>query len=165
MSTRTSNRTPIQTSCLTPSPTTGRLISSTGPLADEDKRRSDLHKSRQAQETDQSQQQIRTIQTRGGLQGHLGLVSSYLTYDRVSPNVPFIRPENPILPNLTVGTGPQIATARQLYAKNSAAFKICNQIERTIIQQINTAVDSDCLADLINDDTGLLEGPVPLIMK
>ena len=43
---------------------------------------------------------------------------------------------------------------------------MCNLIERTIIQQINTAVDPDCLvADLINDNTSLLEGPVPNIMK
>jgi hypothetical protein len=42
---------------------------------------------------------------------------------------------------------------------------MCNLIEHTIIQQINTAVDSDCLADLIDDDTGLLKGPVPHIMK
>ena len=42
---------------------------------------------------------------------------------------------------------------------------MCNLIERTIIQQINTAVDPDCLADLIDDNTGLPEGPVPNIMK
>ena len=101
----------------------------------------------------------------GGFQGHLGLVSSYNAYDYVSPGVPFIRPVNPILQDLTDGTGAQIATARQLYAKNSAPFKMCNQIERTIIQQINTAADPDCLVDLTNDDTGLLEGTVPLIMK
>ena len=102
---------------------------------------------------------------RGGSQGNLGLVSSYLAYDCVSPGVPFIRPVNLILPDLTDRTGGQIATARQLYAENFAAFKMCNQIECTIIQQINTAVDPDCLANLIDDDTGLLEGPVPLIMK
>ena len=55
---------------------------------------------------------------------------------KLGGGLPFIRPENPILPDLTGGTGPQIATTRQLYAENSAAFKMCNQIERTIIQQI-----------------------------
>jgi hypothetical protein len=44
------------------------------------------------------------------------------------------------------------------------AFKICNLLERTNIQQINTAVDPDCLSDLIDNKTGLLEGPVHLIM-
>ena len=102
----------------------------------------------------------------GGFQGHLGLVSNYSAYDRVSPGVPFIKPENPILPDLTGATGAQIATTRELHANNSEAFKMCNQIERTIIQQINTAVNPECLADLIDDDTGLLVGPaVPNIMK
>jgi hypothetical protein len=35
---------------------------------------------------------------------------------------------------------------------------MCILIERTIIQHINTAVDKDCLADLVvidDDDTGL----------
>jgi hypothetical protein len=82
----------------------------------------------------------------GGFQGqHLGLVSTYNAYDRVSPRVPFIRPVNPILPDLTTETTAQIATARQLYADNSEAFKMCNQIECTIIQQINTAIDPDWL--------------------
>ena len=44
------------------------------------------------------------------------------------------------------------------------SFKLCNIIERAIIQQINTAVDPDCLSDLIDNKTGLLEGPVHLIM-
>jgi hypothetical protein len=46
-----------------------------------------------------------------------------------------------------------------------AAFKTCNILERTIIQQVNTAVNSECLADLIDDETGLLEGPVHRIMQ
>jgi hypothetical protein len=103
---------------------------------------------------------------RGGSQGNLGLVSSYLAYDRVSPGVPFNRPVNPVLPDLTGKTGPQIATARELHAKTSEAFKTCNLIERTTIQQINTAVNQGCLTDLIDNNTGLLEGPVlPHIMK
>jgi hypothetical protein len=45
-----------------------------------------------------------------------------------------------------------------------SAFNKCILIERTIIQQINTALDNDVLADLINDATGLLIGDVPDIM-
>ena len=59
----------------------------------------------------------------------------------------------------------QIAEARELHAENSENFQSCNLIERTIIQQINTAVDKDCLADLIDDDTGLLKGTVTQILK
>jgi hypothetical protein len=101
----------------------------------------------------------------GGIQGHLGLVSSALAYDRVSPGVPFIRPALPVLPDLANATSAQIAEARQTYTDNMNTFKACNLIERTIIQQINTAIDEDCLADLIDDDTGLLEGTVPQIMQ
>jgi hypothetical protein len=94
----------------------------------------------------------------GGLQGHLGLVCNALAYNRVSPDVPFVRPLLPVLPDLTGSTAPQIAEARQTYADHLARFQACNLIERTIIQQINTALDADCLADLIDDDTGLPEG-------
>jgi hypothetical protein len=45
-------------------------------------------------------------------------------------------------------------------------FQACNLIERTIIQQLNTAINKDCLADkLIDDETGLLEGTVPQILQ
>jgi hypothetical protein len=101
----------------------------------------------------------------GGLQGHLGLICSAPAYNRVSPGVPFTRPTLPVLPDLTNSTAPQIAEARQLYADNMAAFQACNLIERTIIQQINTALDPDCLADLIDDETGLLEGTIPEILQ
>jgi hypothetical protein len=100
----------------------------------------------------------------GGSQGHLGLVSSPYSYDRVSPGIPFTRPDLPELPNLSTSTANQIAVAKESYAKTLEAFKICNLLERTIIQQINTAVDPDCLTDIIDDETGLLEGPVHLIM-
>ena len=101
----------------------------------------------------------------GGNQGHLGLVSSALAYARVSPGVPFIRPRLPVLPDLTKPntTGQQITEAHRLHLEKMTVFNTCNQIERTIIQQINTAIDADCLADLIDEDTGLLVGTVPEI--
>jgi hypothetical protein len=46
-----------------------------------------------------------------------------------------------------------------------SAFNKCTLIERTIIQQINTALDDDVLADLIDDATGLLIGTIPNIMR
>jgi hypothetical protein len=101
----------------------------------------------------------------GDSQGHLGLVSIALSYDHVSPGIPFVRPVLPVLPDLTNATGNQIAEAQQLHSDNMNTFKACNLIERTIIQQINTAIDEDCLTDLIDDDTGLLEGTVSYIMK
>jgi hypothetical protein len=62
-------------------------------------------------------------------------------------------------------TAHQIAEARQLHMDNMAIFKECNLIKHTIIQQINTAIDEDCLADLIDDETGLLEGTVAHIIQ
>ncbi len=44
-------------------------------------------------------------------------------------------------------------------------FKACNLIKGIIIQQINTAIDEDYLANLIDNETGLLEGTVPQIMR
>jgi hypothetical protein len=101
----------------------------------------------------------------GGLQGHLGLVCSAPAYNRVSRDVPFVRPALPVLPDLNTFTAPPIAATRQTYADDLAAFQACNLIERTIIQQINTAIDEDCLANLIDDETGLLDGTVPEILQ
>jgi hypothetical protein len=52
-----------------------------------------------------------------------------------------------------------------LYAENTKLFNSCDLIKRTIIQQINTALDDDCLADLLDDDTGLFTGTVPEIIQ
>jgi hypothetical protein len=95
--------------------------------------------------------------------GHLGLVSSTLACERSSPGVPFVRPILPILPDLANFTAAQIAEAHRLFAEQTNTFNACNQIERAIIQQINTALDDDCLADLISQDTGLIQGTVPEI--
>jgi hypothetical protein len=46
-----------------------------------------------------------------------------------------------------------------------SAFNKCTLIKRTIVQQINTALDNDVLADLIGNATGLLIGTVPDIMR
>jgi hypothetical protein len=46
-----------------------------------------------------------------------------------------------------------------------SAFNKCTLIKRTIVQQINTALDNEVLADLIDDATGLLIGTVPYIMR
>jgi hypothetical protein len=98
----------------------------------------------------------------GGLQGHLGLVSSTLAYNCVSPGVPFILL---VLPDLTGATAAVIAAAHQLYASHMAIFQACNLIEHTIIQQINTALDEDCLANLIDNDAGLQKGTIPEILQ
>ena len=99
----------------------------------------------------------------GGAQGHLGLVSTATAYERIAPGTPFVRPSLPILPTIE-GTTAVINAARQAYDEQIKAFNDCNIIERTIVQQINTALDNDVLADLIDDATGLLVGTIPEIM-
>ena len=44
------------------------------------------------------------------------------------------------------------------------AFNNCNIIERTIVQQINTALYNDVLDELIDYSTGLQVGTIPEIM-
>jgi hypothetical protein len=99
----------------------------------------------------------------GGAHGHLGLVSSAIAYERVSPGVTFDRPTPPVLPDLARSTVPQITEAHRLHQELQSIYSTCNLIERTITQQINTAIDDDCLADLIDEDTGLLQGTIPEI--
>ena len=43
-------------------------------------------------------------------------------------------------------------------------FNLCSLVQHTIIHQINAAVDSEYLADLINDETSLLTGTIPKII-
>ena len=102
----------------------------------------------------------------GGLKGHLGLISSIAAYKRVSPGVPFVRPILPVLPaNMSDSTQFQIAEVHRIFDSALAAFNACNLIERTILQHISTAIDNDCLANLIREDKGLLEGTVPEIFR
>jgi hypothetical protein len=100
----------------------------------------------------------------GGNQGHLGLVCSAITYERISPGVPFVRPVVPVLPDLVGATRVQIRDARLLFEDNTKLFTACQLIERTIVQQISTAINSECLTD-VTDSNGSLEGTVPEILQ
>jgi hypothetical protein len=82
-----------------------------------------------------------------------------------SPEYLFDHPILPVIPDLSNSTVARINEARQLFKDNLAAFNTCNLIERTIVQQINTALDDDCLANLIDNDTGLLEGTILQIIQ
>ena len=57
-----------------------------------------------------------------------------------------------------------INAARQAYNDHMIAFNDCNIIEQTIIQQNNTALENDVLADLIDASTGILVGTTPKII-
>jgi hypothetical protein len=66
----------------------------------------------------------------GGNQGHLGLVSSALAYERSAPGTPFVRPALPVLPDLTVLTGPEIAEGRHQFTGNTTLPSV--QPDRTL---------------------------------
>jgi hypothetical protein len=67
-----------------------------------------------------------------------------------------------VLPDLSNATAAQITKAHCLFAKLTTIFNTCNLIKRTVmIQQISTALNDNCLANLINEDTGLLQGTIP----
>ena len=57
----------------------------------------------------------------------------------------------------------QIAESLRL-RETIGTFNLCNLVEFTIIQKNNAAVDYECLADLIYDETGLLTGTIPDIL-
>ena len=101
----------------------------------------------------------------GGNQGHLGLVTSAIVYETLAPGTPFIRPALPVLPDLDDSTGPQIQEARHTFAESTKAYNLCNQVERSLLQMINSAIEDDCLSDLYDAETGLLEGTIPEIIQ
>ena len=98
-----------------------------------------------------------------GAQGHLGIVSTATAYAYIAPVTPFIRTYLPTLPT-TEGTVAVINAACQAYDDQMIAFNGCNIIERAIVQQINTTLYNDVLADLVNNSMGILVGTIPEIM-
>ena len=85
-------------------------------------------------------------------------------FARFASNTPFIRTEflvkfNPIVIAAVI----YVATAQ--YNEKLLNFNICTNIKRTIFQQINTALEIDALANLIENQTGFLNGTVPKIIQ
>ena len=62
---------------------------------------------------------------------------------------------------VTNATQSQIEKYVCLHKETIGTFNLCNLVERTTIKQINAAVDYECLADLINNETGILIGTMP----
>jgi hypothetical protein len=101
----------------------------------------------------------------GGDQGYLGLIVNATVYARISPNDPFIRPTLPILPDPTGATGAVVAAQRTSFEAALHEFHTCNLVQRVIVQQLNTALDGDVIANMADDVTGLLEGTIPEIFQ
>jgi len=90
----------------------------------------------------------------GGLQGgHLGLASRAPACERISPGVPFVCPDAlPVPQEFLEGTQHQIAEASRIFNRNLDMFNG------------STGIRDDCLANLVDEDTGLLEGTVPDVL-
>ena len=102
----------------------------------------------------------------GGAHGHLGLVCSPDTYQVLVPAVdPYERPDNPGRLELVEAglTQYQIAQARDEHGEATRLFREVNGVERTIIQQIVTAVEPKYLRALRTPGTNKLNHTVPQI--
>ena len=103
---------------------------------------------------------------RGGNQGNLELVTSTSTYARIKPETIFDHPTmHPAPPTQINGaTQYQIQNVIRQYDEDVREFNLCNLFKRTVIQQINAAVDNEYLVDLINPDTCIITGTVSTIL-
>ena len=102
----------------------------------------------------------------GGAHGHLGLVCSPNTYQTLIPGAePYVRPENPgrlVLAEAGL-TQYQIAQAREEHEESTRLFREINSVERTLIQQIVSAVEPKYLRALRTPGTNKLNHTVPEI--
>ena len=89
----------------------------------------------------QSKWNIHKFHLGGGNQGHLGLFSSVLTHECISPKVLY-------LTNLETSTT-EITNHGQAYTNSLEISNAFSLIEHTIIEQISTTINEDCLANLI----------------
>jgi hypothetical protein len=101
----------------------------------------------------------------GGLQGHLGLITSTVAYAQSAPGTPFTRPTLPVLANQADATQFQIHEGQHTFSEQTKTYNLCNQVDRSIIQLINSAIDNNCLADLYDKETRLLTGTIPEILQ
>ena len=77
-----------------------------------------------------------------------------------------MRPANPGILDIE-RDATQYQTAQQKDAYHSAlkAFNECNLLERTLVQQIKEAIENYFMEGFIDEDTGLVRGTIPEIMK
>jgi len=101
----------------------------------------------------------------GGAHGHLGLVYSAQNYATVLGTVPYIRPTLPILNVLPTDTQFQIAEKRHQYAVSLGQYREVQGIERTIIQQIVTAIEPKYIRALRDIETNKITKTIPDILK
>jgi hypothetical protein len=87
------------------------------------------------------------------------------TLDSSAPLQPMVALRQEHCSNALTYQPQQPLLAQPLSLPHHAKSMICTLMERTIVQQINTALDDNVFANLIHDATGLLIGTVPDIMR
>ena len=103
----------------------------------------------------------------GGENGHLGLVCSPEAYATLVPgNNPYIRPQNPGR-LLIIGTETQyqIAQRKEEHREATRLFREVIGVERTLIQQIVSAIKDKYLKALRNPITKKITKTIPKIFE
>ena len=87
------------------------------------------------------------------------------TYARIA-STPYVRPTAPapLGPN-NLGTAAQINENRRTYNLAVASYHQANLIEKTILNQIQEALDESVLMPLLHDDTGIIKSTIPDVFQ
>ena len=88
----------------------------------------------------------------GGTHRYLGLVKNPTQYALIS-QTPFTRPVNPGPLVITPGTAPQMEQQNKTHQESIRLYNECDNIERTLKQQIINAIDKVYLRAIINITT------------
>ena len=102
----------------------------------------------------------------GGAHGHLGLVCNPNTYQTLVPEAePYIHPENPGRLDIAEASliRYQIVQAREEHDEATQLFREVNGVERTIFQQIVSAIEPKYLRALRMPGTNKLNHTIPEI--
>ena len=93
-------------------------------------------------------------------------MTSNYTYACINTNSAFVRPKHPVpLAQIQNTTQYQTGETVRLHTKSLHIFNLCDLFKCTIIHQINVAVDTKLFTDLIDKETGFLQGTAPKILE
>ena len=101
----------------------------------------------------------------GGQFGHMALGLKADTYTRLTSAVAYARPEDVGTFTPGAATGEALANAKQTHADAAADFLEVNVLERTIINQLQAALDRFVLLPKTNKISGLIDCSIPDIFE
>ena len=100
----------------------------------------------------------------GGQHGHLGLVLSSEEYARIVPGKAYVRATQPAV-FVVDGTAIVVQQSGKKHNDLVKLFERLNQLERTLLQQIQEAIDLDYFKSEIDVNTGLFNGSCMAVLK